>query len=1167
MKQTVLIGLGGTGSRVVNNVARQLRKNAMDINDGVVTCAVLDTNKSDNDLIAKSGTRIPIIGTSKEMNIDTYMDLYSHTPVRTWLPYSKSFGKESMIDGASEMRVKSRLAFMDCLADGTIRDLEHVIESVFHERGNDKIRVMLVSSLSGGTGSGMFIQVALWLRKFFEQRNCQASLRGIFLLPDVFIRTVQSIQDNPRKKLYHYANAYAAIRELNAINKVIQKDYVPEKPIVIDDLFDSRNPGAQPVFDFSFFIDDVDARGASFSNMGTYEEMAAQLVYMQLYAPMVSELFSVEDNLYRSLAKSSEPLYGSCGTAKAVYPVEDVTKYCALRASRDSLVEGWNKIDSEIDALIEEQKAAERDGIVVEQKISRRDKFIQLFDEKSQKKGTEIGRSDRLFVAIRKDAFNERREKTEKGFVDVPECKIASFMAMVDHKIQQAVSANGRCDDISNIGEDLPDPQNAEKFSDTLVNNLKSIRDDEEETIKNVIENFEKNAASYAEEIIRAILPLDMGSVREENAESVYGLLVKKDLDGGKHFVHPVAAKYLLYKLLQDIEKRQKELTPESSKQKALDGDDIISFDNPKTRKAETLQDYWKQVGWHVSKSEIAHFISVYKEYNMANKLLCMQYETQLLSQLVLKALNERITELVKQIESLFKFLPDLVKKLDDEIAANIEANEQANEKVIYVNAKRKYKEAKYDSLGLDVTAGNSDLNKSVVNAVYGKFCYGVRPAVKENAEYANVSVISSVHSQIVASFLKLLKKDYQDQLNLNICKAIAEESDVDYKDEIAKAQAEEDPFGEHNAEKVAAHRHQQAIREYLDKLDNMAVPFLIARPEASLSRGDTGSDETIMTTSTGQKLRMPIKTELTFWGFHPDLVKEYPDLESDLGANKATAANAVYGVNELYCYRSIYGIKAAAIPKFNEMMGGDYFRHYDAVIQGVIKDHAEIDTPHLDKTWHEFLPYVSAEKQRQTRIQFYKSFWMGIAYGVLKLDNHRHWQLTRRIDNDFGGYTYDYEVLQYEGRPVDATDIGKLMAVLRAHPAFEMEIIPRLAKLHEEDMQNMTTYVGTKLISGLTTKGDLNPVTMIVRYSTSRGSDKNTVGQLIGSLEELLYTVANQYNMNRTEEQVNEARYRLCHLIYTKAERSQGKQETFGAWNEIFAQMKLGDTSDVETE
>jgi len=364
MAQTLLIGLGGTGSRVVNNVVKELSLNKKEINNGEICCAVLDTNVNDNESIADSNTGVPVIPTSKAQKIRGYFEDYHHLHMETWCPQSPSFMEESMIDGASELRIKSRIAFMDCLESGVTDQLELMINDVLKNNSGSKIRIMIVSSLSGGTGSGMFIQVALWLRKFL--RESQITIRGIFLLPDVFVSTIKDIRNNKTTKVRHYCNAYAAIRELNTITKIAKNNSVnlPEK-ITLGDLFDSikDSDSGKPVYDFAFFVDDKDENGVRLESIAEYEKMVAQLVYMQLYAPMNSDMYSEEDNAFLSFIENEEPLYGSCGTSKAVYPTESVKTYCAIRAAQDSLTGGWQRIDSEIDALVEEKKEREREGM------------------------------------------------------------------------------------------------------------------------------------------------------------------------------------------------------------------------------------------------------------------------------------------------------------------------------------------------------------------------------------------------------------------------------------------------------------------------------------------------------------------------------------------------------------------------------------------------------------------------------------------------------------------------------------------------------------------------------------------------------------------------------------------------------------------------------------
>lgn len=1170
--QTVLLGLGGTGARVVNNVARELRKHGKQINDGHITCAVLDTNQSDNALILNSGTAIPVIPTCDSRTIDEYLNLYANWNPRSWCPYSSTFGTETMIDGASEIRVKSRLAFLDTTKTGKIFELQNAIEKVFHNRPGtpEKIRVMVVSSLSGGTGSGMFIQVALWLRKFFEDRNCEATIRGIFLLPDVFIRTLSNVRDNPRKVLYHYANAYAAIRELNAINKTIKGNIRLESPIVIDDLFDSRNPCARPVFDNAFFIDDIDANGAAFNKIGAYEEMVAQIVYMQLYAPMYSELVSVEDNLFRAFDSSEDPVFGSCGTAKAEYPAAEVIRYCALRAAQDSVAEGWNRIDAEIDELIREEKAAEKDGIIIKNPVSRRDKFIEFFDEKSHKTGAEIGKSDKLFVSIRNDVFNEKRERTTEGVVDILSCKIADFMNIVEEEIQKSVVANGDCDRVGKIGKELPDPEKPENFPDGLVDRLKGVREKEKETVKKTLNRFDENCKEYADAIIRALVPLDMSSVNGNNERSLYGLFLKKDPNGKDFYVHPVAAKYLLYKLSQKIEEAQKTLAPDSSRSKALAGDKKTSFDNPKTRKTESLEEYWKQVGFFISKSEIQHFLRKYKVYNTENKTLCMQYEAELLKQMVLKELSARVALLVEEIEKMFKDFPLLNKKLGEDLEDNVKKTEENLNKTLYVYAKKEHKEAMYASLGIDLTGRNDGLNEEVVKSIYGKFCAELRPAVDENKEYVEKSIIAIFRAKIVESFETLISTKHKESVRLDIISAIKAESDYEYEKQKAASNGdgdEKNPFSETTEAAQKTVRHDSAVISYRNKLTMMAAPFLRAQPDESLADRSNikGLDpnkldqenEIWMKTAEGQILYMPLQTRLTFWGFHPDTAENYPRLEEVLSSNKNTAASEGYSKSELCCYSSIYGIKAEAVDKFNEQKNGEYYKHYSAVISSMITSGKEVDSPHIDKTWHEFLPYVSKAKQTFAMQKFYKAFWYAIAYGRLTLDDHGRYQISEQTTDSYGNTNYEHSLLMEDGRTIGATDISRLVRALRVHPTFETVIIPQLEERFKADVTGMTTYVGTGIVKGLLREGDLNPVTMVVRYGTSQGYNPAIKSDLVGGLGEVMRDVASCYDMNRGDDQINDAKIRLCHRIYEKSTMTK-KAAFFESWLIDFERLGL---------
>ena len=1167
MKQTVLIGLGGTGSRVVNNVARELKKRKVKINDGIVTCCVLDTNQRDNENITNSGTAIPVIATCENWRIEEYMNAYAHKSPGRWSPDSQGFLMQTMINGASEVRVKSRIAFMDTMATEKIKKLEEALEKVFHRRTGEpeQVRVMLVSSLAGGTGSGMFIQVALWLRKFFDVRGCEATIRGILLLPDIFVRTTTNIAEGPRKKLYHYANAYAAIRELNAINKVIKGNAKLEKPLIIDDLFDSDHPCKQPVFDNAFFIDDVDASGVAFKSLGEYEEIVAQIVYMQLYAPMVNEMISVEDNLFRACETNPEPVYGSCGTAKAEYPAADVHEYCALRAAQDAIADGWYKIDAEIDAMEKDAEEENGDGAGNEKVVVRRDMFIKLFDEMSSKTEDSVTKGNKLISTIKNDVFNEKREQIENSdeYQTIPTCKVEYFMNLLEKMIDRAVEDYGEYDSVRKaVSGILPDPDKTEKYTDAQILKLKGVNKKEKDAIENLIEQFDESCDDYASAIIRSMVPQNMGYVDSRDEGSLFGMFTKTDANGNRFTVHPVAARYLLFKLAKEIEARQNSLAPESKREKAKKRDKT-SFDNPDTRKKETLDEYWEQMGRSVSQKEARFFVRTYRNFNKKNVELCKAYEVEALSSAVLKKLAEKVRQLTEEMDRLFIGFPEMVNSLKKSVQENIEKNRADQCKTLYVFANAEHKEAKYKSLRINLAGRVNSLSDAVMDAVYGGFCLRNRPNAEENQKYGQKTVGETFRDSIVQAFHEQIKKEYEKKIYLSIVEAIRQESDFDVEKQRAEIK-DEDPYAVKETADGIAFRHKNAIAAYCGKLEHMSEPFLNAKSDAAMSvkRDADGvtpdeSSGVWMRTLDGKVLYMPYQTKLTFWGFHPRLTTEYPDLEAQLGANKATAADVNYGINELFCYRSSYAIVAEAIPKFNELSGGDYYAHYGAVIKKIMAGGNELDTPHLDKTWHEFLPYVSAAKEKDVRERFFKTFWRAIAYGRITLSANGKYQLSRRVYDSDGEYEYESRLLKENGLSISKTDVAKLISALKKEPSFETTIADELDADFKKDMERMTLVKKCRPYKGLTVEGELNPVTMITRFCASAAPNSTIKTELMTALRRVMAELVKAKDANKDEEQLREAVFKLCFQVYERSHMVT-KRDAVRGWVNEFVDMGL---------
>lgn len=1195
MAQTLLLGLGGTGSRIVNYVAADLKKKRISVNDGQICCAVIDTNDNDRKKLEGTGVGIPVVGTSKDRIIDDYLKMYGNKGVRAWMPESPALLKESMKDGASQMRPKSRLAFMDFIEDRRIQKLEAHINKLFDNRDGAQIRVMIVSSLAGGTGSGMFIQTALWLRKFFAKRKCDVTLRGIFVLPDVFINTIEDIRTDDTEIQSLYANAYGAIRELNAITKIKTKGLVPLNPVKIDNLFDSESgqPDGEPVYDYAFFIDDISEGGSVLTQIDHYEQVVARLVHMQLYAPMHDDLYSEEDNLFKRFQKSTEPVFGSCGTAKAVYPKDDVIRYSALRAAQESLSTGWRKIDEEIKDKQRKEDEREKNGVVLAHRLNPRSEYVRLFEAKSGKTGDQIGK-ERLFVNIANDVKNEERIPGEDGTVEINYTdKVEDLIEKIDEIIATTVDSADP-GGLSGIRLKKTWIDQTTDTRDTLM----SLVEKKNKDVKRFIDDTDGSIDALAEEVLDLVCPADMGDINPDNLTSIFGFLTKKDNNNETYFVHPIAVRYLLYKLASKLEEIKGTIIIDTARQCAEkgygNGKPKISFDNPKTGKVEDdAISYLKSKAFLQNEEKfIKTFKGLYAQHNGGQFELCRAYAIASLKLRFAVILSQRLEKLINVIERFFKDLVKVSNSLEDAIFENVKKNNQTAQKIIYVCATEKDKEALYQSLHFNTDTSDANVNQIIARALYGQFCSKENPEAENNKEFKGKSVENTFFKEVVSTYSKLIIANNKDDIDLDIYSAICKSADIQYEKERAEEEAQESETdrleidletGESFADDSKHQRHISAMSEMVRRLLDLGAPFLISddeQPEdADEHLSDSGSydDEDDMTFT-------PIKKRKTFWGFNPIVAEKCPELATILGVNIKSQQNSAYTKNELDCYRAVYGIQAGYVEKFNELKNGDYYRSYRQVtrdmIAGAGAGHPEelVHTPHLDKTWHLFLPYITPEKQKDEDSKFYRLFWLAVAYGMISLSSTGKYQIARTKKTATGQYQKNEPIL-YKGDPIGKVDVLNLISALKLDGSFIIEAA-HLERKFEEECAKSDNYEGTEFlrgkviketkgedgettkssVGGLASKLDNNAVTIIVRYNNTPRRDYDVTAMMIQSLENLCCElVANRYERDE-QAKIKFKGYELCKRIYKASALHDKDIELISHWKEAWSKTNIDD-------
>jgi eukaryotic-like serine/threonine-protein kinase len=275
MQSTVIIGLGGTGIDIIAEVRRRLLANPL--------------------LAADVDARVRLLW----IDIDTRYKVYTETrdfPARDTINIG-GFASEPLIRHActhdpnfqkwwdcAEVTSPPHLRYLD-VGSGQFRRygrlglyyhfrnasyyihqaLSTAVEDAPDLEGNPPL-IVLCTSLCGGTGSGVVIDVAYLLRHFLTNANIRVRIVGVFVLPSIFEHTVLSYSsDESHGRLQ--ANSCAAIKEIIHFAKN-EYEFVGSGGHVIS--FDNIEP-----FDCYWFIDYEDMRGQVRAKITDYFLFAA----------------------------------------------------------------------------------------------------------------------------------------------------------------------------------------------------------------------------------------------------------------------------------------------------------------------------------------------------------------------------------------------------------------------------------------------------------------------------------------------------------------------------------------------------------------------------------------------------------------------------------------------------------------------------------------------------------------------------------------------------------------------------------------------------------------------------------------------------------------------------------------------------------------------------
>ncbi|MES4792606.1 MAG: hypothetical protein C4321_06105, partial [Chloroflexota bacterium] len=366
ISKSILIGVGGTGVNIVLDVRRRLLHKYGSLDRiPIVDFLVIDTDQA---VLAKN------VNFEDAANLDasdkvhasvhgvdtlrTKLNDYPH--LRSWLDPRALTG--DIHQGAGAVRARGRLAYFwnySTIAR-KVEEMYHQVtrsDSISHAvnaglRVGDGVTVYIVGSLLGGTGSGMFLDLAYTVRDKLG-RQPLLDLVGIFTIPPN--SEAVAVDNRP--------NAYAALLELNHYTDsatVFEAQYGPSLPPLQD---------ARPPFNYTYLVDMSNPQ-IQLNSVDELTEMIGLSIFLDLTSEFQRQKKSNRDNFNQYLITPDKlgcpQNYLSMGLAAIHFPKEKVLAACANRLARN-IVTGWmTPIDRAVSIPQFTQQEIDRLGLGIE---------------------------------------------------------------------------------------------------------------------------------------------------------------------------------------------------------------------------------------------------------------------------------------------------------------------------------------------------------------------------------------------------------------------------------------------------------------------------------------------------------------------------------------------------------------------------------------------------------------------------------------------------------------------------------------------------------------------------------------------------------------------------------------------------------------------------------
>ena len=338
---TIVIGLGGTGVKAVTYFKKKLLEYNQEIPQFVRFLAIdIDELKGEVPSACLFGGNIRLDPEKNEFFRITDQTRGSEAKnipeVSSWFP-EEAYRYLPLNEGARQAKPIGRLGFF--LAHEEITQWVHrlsdrlvtpEIKSMLPMIKSGELNVYLVSSICGGTGAGLFLDIAYEFRywQMEAQLPQKARIKGLFATGDVY--------DVVSKRVL--ANTYASLRELNWA----QREHASFHPVYPDG---ARNVIHSRAFDAIYLFGDSNKSDIEFDSPDDFAQLCAEFIFLDsgadvqeggdpLSAMMQSTRNNAEVYTMNCDADGTPHCYSAMGLCKIRFPGDRVAELCAAQMSQ-----------------------------------------------------------------------------------------------------------------------------------------------------------------------------------------------------------------------------------------------------------------------------------------------------------------------------------------------------------------------------------------------------------------------------------------------------------------------------------------------------------------------------------------------------------------------------------------------------------------------------------------------------------------------------------------------------------------------------------------------------------------------------------------------------------------------------------------------------------------